>query len=85
MLILAFPEPILTKMTLTIMTAQAPEWKNLNLKEMSLEEMRAAIPTGISVIKTDEESNIYYDLRGQRVKTPTKGIYIRNGKKEVIR
>lgn len=64
---------------------QAPEWKNLNLKEMSLEEMRAAIPTGISVIKTDEESNIYYDLRGQRVKTPTKGIYIRNGKKEVIR
>ena len=66
---------------------QAPEWKNHNLKEMSLEEMRAAISTNIHAVKTDEEDHTYYyyNLRGQRVNTPAKGIYIRKGKKEIIR
>ena len=30
-------------------------------------------------------SNIFYDLQGRRVKHPQKGLYIRNGRKEVVR
>lgn len=34
----------------------------------------------------DEESAVYYDLRGRRIDKPTqKGIYIRNGKKIIIK
>ena len=43
-------------------------------------------PTSIQVVKsvnTDDQS--YYDLQGQRVMQPRKGIYIQNGKKIVIR
>ena len=34
-----------------------------------------------SPLTTDQ----YYDLQGRRVNTPTKGVYIVNGKKTVIR
>ena len=45
-------------------------------------------PTGISApsIKmpvTDAE--VYFDLTGRRIQTPTKGLYIKNGKKIVIK
>jgi hypothetical protein len=32
-----------------------------------------------------EESKIYYNLQGQRVENPSKGIYILNGKKVLIK
>ena len=40
-----------------------------------------------TVVETsvNKESRIYYNLLGQPVKNPTKGIYIRSGKKVVIR
>ena len=42
--------------------------------------------TGINDIESDElGSKVIYDLRGQRVDNPTKGIYIINGKKVVIK
>lgn len=43
--------------------------------------------TGIENIKanTSIKDNIYYNLSGQAVKNPTKGIYILNGKKVVIK
>ena len=42
--------------------------------------------TGISeVMVTDQEPDVYYNLQGQRVENPGKGIYIMNGKKVVIR
>lgn len=43
--------------------------------------------TGIENIKTNTsiKDNIYYNLSGQAVKNPTKGIYILNGKKVVIK
>ena len=40
--------------------------------------------TGISNVRTDEESDVYYSLNGQRVDSPSKGIYIRNGKKVIL-
>ena len=47
--------------------------------------MRAAFPTGISNRLTDSESNIFYNLQGQRVDAPAGGIFIRNGKKVIIK
>ena len=35
--------------------------------------------------QADEGEKVYYNLRGQRVTTPTKGIYILNGKKVVVK
>lgn len=41
--------------------------------------------TGIQNIKTGKEDNVYYDLSGHRVLYPTKGLYIVNGKKVIIK
>ena len=44
--------------------------------------------TGIEVqssIFNVQSKDVYYNLQGQRVDNPTKGIYIRNGKKVVIK
>ena len=42
--------------------------------------------TGIDAIKTNGiENNTYYNLAGQRVTQPTKGLYIVNGKKVIIK
>ena len=43
--------------------------------------------TGISTIENDERTldGAIYNLRGQRVENPTKGLYIINGKKVVIK
>lgn len=47
-----------------------------------------AIPghaTGISVAERQASDRVYYDLRGQRVANPTKGLYIVNGKKVIVK
>jgi len=42
--------------------------------------------TGIHSIENGEsENDVYYNLQGQRVDNPTKGLYIKNGKKVVIK
>lgn len=42
--------------------------------------------TGIEGIETqDGEENVYYNLNGMRVDNPTKGVYIKNGKKVVVK
>ncbi len=46
------------------------------------------IPTGISEILDSKTNNLqgpYYNLNGQRVSRPSKGIYIVNGKKVIIK
>ena len=40
--------------------------------------------TGISNIRSNAESGAYYSLNGQRVANPSKGIFIRNGKKVIL-
>ena len=44
-------------------------------------------PTGISTVKTDADTKdaAVYDLQGRRVTKPTKGLFIVNGKKVVIK
>ncbi|MCH5307372.1 MAG: hypothetical protein J1E37_04770 [Prevotella sp.] len=43
--------------------------------------------TGINTIQTNNEAknNVFYNLAGQRIAQPTKGLYIVNGKKVVIK
>jgi len=43
------------------------------------------VSTGIKNMKVGSEDNVYYDLQGRRVLYPTKGLYIVNGKKVVIK
>ena len=47
----------------------------------------ASVPTGVDEILdgTIGEDDVIYDLNGLRVKNPTPGIYIVNGKKTRIR
>ena len=40
--------------------------------------------TCISPISTSTEKDSYYSLNGQRVEQPTKGVYIKNGKKVIL-
>ncbi len=41
--------------------------------------------TAIKNIKVGSDDNIYYDLQGRRVLYPTKGLYIVNGKKVILK
>ena len=43
--------------------------------------------TGIrDLMINDSESDVWYNLRGQRIDTPTKkGLYIHNGRKVVVK
>jgi len=40
--------------------------------------------TAIHQVRSKAEQDAYYSLNGQRVDNPTKGIYIRNGKKVIL-
>lgn len=42
-------------------------------------------PTGISSVRADSADGVYYNLQGVRVLNPQKGIYIKDGKKIVIK
>jgi hypothetical protein len=44
-------------------------------------------PTGINSLTPSQkgEGSVYYNLNGQRVKTLRQGLYIRDGKKMVIK
>ena len=43
------------------------------------------VPTGIQSVKTPQpQTDVIYDLQGRRVTHPTRGIYIKNGKKMVF-
>ena len=41
-------------------------------------------PSAVEGIQAADSDNIFYDLTGRKVKTPSKGIYITNGKKIVV-
>lgn len=43
-------------------------------------------PSAIRDVRQNEaESEVYYNLQGQRVKNPAKGLYIRNGRKVIVK
>lgn len=48
-----------------------------------MQEVKMQSPTSVTSIEQAEADAPYYDLMGRRVTNPTRGIYIRNGKKIV--
>lgn len=42
-------------------------------------------PTAIQPVTVDEAPAVYYDIQGRRVLNPTRGLYIKNGKKVFIK
>ena len=40
--------------------------------------------TAINQVRSAFEQDVYYSLNGQRVENPSKGIYVRNGKKVIL-
>ena len=43
------------------------------------------VPSGINNIENQNVDNNYYDLAGRRVAKPTKGIYVKNNKKVIVK
>lgn len=53
--------------------------------DVNYEEYLNEFLTEVKTVKTAAVSNVYFDLQGRRVAKPTKGLYIVNGKKVVIK
>ena len=51
----------------------------------SLNFLFADNATGINGISSELQNGEFYNLQGQRVETPTKGLYIVNGTKVIIK
>ncbi|MBR7053278.1 MAG: dockerin type I repeat-containing protein [Prevotella sp.] len=68
--------------------ARGLEVSGLQLTNRQLETVvldgSAASPTGLFTINMDSPSSRTYDTRGVEVETPTRGVYIQQGKKVVV-
>ena len=61
---------------------------NLQISCLKIKLEGNAEPTGIDFVQTDTRfsgQRVIYDLSGRRVVNPTKGLYIVDGRKVVIR
>ncbi len=59
---------------------RATPWKGFYIVEMNFTDIEE-----IKTESTDDGNDIYYDLSGRAVNSPSKGIYIKNGKTVIIR
>lgn len=50
-----------------------------------LADIRALVPSGIQPVAAPETDHRFFNLQGQAVQHPVKGIYIRNGRKVVVK
>ena len=60
----------------------------MNLLELKLVDLDFNEPTGIETVANSQEVNAnskFFNLAGQRVAQPTKGLYIVNGKKVLVK
>ena len=75
------------KSFMEISTADIPAGAKVMLSFIETEDESET--TGIDNMmvdeNTDDDSKVYYNLKGQRVYKPSKGIYIHNGKKVIIK
>ncbi|MBQ7420895.1 MAG: hypothetical protein IJV27_01920 [Prevotella sp.] len=62
-------------------------FKGMVISKITIEEDEVPVVDGIQVVKTEPVVNdgAWYTLQGIRVAQPTKGIYIHNGKKIVVK
>ena len=82
----------------SMLTSSARGKKNAGIDEWLMEELETETmllgsiggdnedgTTRIDAISNDAQPDVYYNLQGQRVDNPKKGLYIKNGKKIVIK
>ena len=77
-----------TKTTVQVAAAKAKGWTSLYYEGGEWTEYAGSDPSGIGATLNDEGqrgNEVYYDLLGRRVVNPTKGMYILNGRKVVIK
>ena len=60
-------------------------WDNTNKGTVWYILLTKATATGIETVKAVETKGEYFNIAGQRVAQPTKGLYIVNGKKAIIK
>ena len=70
------------KAYLPLPTAQLPSGAGVRQMTMIFDDETTGIQQSISSVESNKD---YYDLQGRRVSTPTRGLYIVNGKKVVIK
>lgn len=63
------------------------QWQAYNLVEgpSVTVDFLNGVPSSISNIENKDVDNNYYDLAGRKVAKPTKGIYVKNNKKVVVK
>ena len=61
------------------------DWGNNNVNVRSAYLVPAGASLGISGVKAVSTDDVYFNLNGQKVSHPTHGIYIKNGKKVIIK
>ena len=63
------------------------EWKAYNLVEGPSVTVNFlnGVPSSINNIENKDVDNNYYDLAGRKVAKPTKGIYVKNNKKVIVK
>ncbi len=57
------------------------DFRSLMIESIPASEDDEDDPSAISTATTNQQSDVYYNLQGQRVYKPSKGLYIVNGKK----
>ncbi len=58
---------------------------NIQLTDRSLKTIILDETNGIIEIANNEQGGDFYNIQGMKVKTPNRGIYIRNGKKQTVK
>ena len=81
----------------SLLVSSARGKKNADVDEWYMEELETETmllggiggnddgTTRIDAISIGAQTDVYYNLQGQRVENPRKGVYIRNGKKVIVR
>lgn len=66
--------------------ANNQQYKMVEAEVITMHAIIGNEATGISRIATEVDNDVWYNLNGQRIDTPTrKGLYIKNGKKVIVK
>lgn len=72
--------------TLQVALAKSKNWVVMTFDGSDYVQYEGTVPAGITTIKQDAATDgHYYSLDGRRVEQPTKGVYILNGRKVVVK
>ena len=76
--------------TTQVAAAKAKDWTPYYYDGTDWQEYAGSDPTAIESIESDASasksgSDVYFDLSGRRVTAPTKGVYVKNGRKVVVK